>query len=214
MQAVDIETFAVGRLRCNCSILVDPESRRAIVVDPGGDLDVIRAHLLRLRATVTAILHTHTHIDHVGATAGLQQAWGAPAQIHESDRFLYDMLPVQAALLGFEVPERADMEGTLVDGTAVRAGAVEAVVLHTPGHTPGSVSFFVNGADTSYVMTGDTLFRGGIGRTDLWGGDSSEIMRSLEGKLLRLPDEAVVVPGHGPTTTIGKERATNPFLRR
>jgi glyoxylase-like metal-dependent hydrolase (beta-lactamase superfamily II) len=212
VQAVEIETFSVGRLRCNCSILVDPASRRAIVIDPGGDLDVIRGHLERLGATVAAILHTHTHIDHVGATAGLQQTSGAPAQIHEGDRFLYDMLPVQAAVLGLEVPERADIEGTLVDGAAVRAGAVEVSVLHTPGHTPGSVSFFVKGADTSYVMTGDTLFRRGIGRTDLWGGDSREIMRSLEGKLLRLPDDAVVIPGHGAKTTIGDERASNPFL--
>lgn len=207
-----IETFSVGPLRCNCSILVDPESRRAIVIDPGGDLDEIHARLARLGATVNAILHTHTHIDHVGATAGLQRASGAPAQIHEGDRFLYEMLPVQAALLRLDVPERADVEGSLVDGGAIRAGAVEAVVLHTPGHTPGSVSFFVKGADTSYVMTGDTLFRRGIGRTDLWGGDSHEIMRSLEGKLLPLPDDAVVVPGHGPNTTIGEERASNPFL--
>ncbi len=211
---MEIETFAVGPLRCNCSILVDPESRQAIVVDPGGDIDVIRARLARLRATVAAILHTHMHIDHVGATAGLQHASGAPAQIHEGDRFLYDMLPVQAAVLGLEVPERAEMEGTLVDGMTVRAGAVEAVVLHTPGHTPGSVSFFVKGADPSYVMTGDTLFHRGIGRTDLWGGDAREIMRSLEGKLLRLPDEAVVVPGHGTNTTIGQERVSNPFLMR
>ena len=209
---MQIETFSVGPLGCNCSILMDPDSRRAIVVDPGGELDVILAHIARLGATVEAIVHTHTHIDHVGATAGLQHRSGASAQIHEGDRFLYDMLPVQAAMLGFEVPEKAELEGRLLDGGTVSAGKLSLSVLHTPGHTPGSVSFFLKDPDGSYVLTGDTLFRRGIGRTDLWGGDSSEIMKSLEGKLLRLPDDAVVIPGHGPKTTIGEERASNPFL--
>jgi hydroxyacylglutathione hydrolase len=212
---VQIETFSVGPLGCNCSILVDEESRRAIVVDPGGELDVIRARIARLGAKVEAIVHTHTHIDHVGATAGIQRDSGAPAQIHESDRFLYELLPVQAAMLGFEVPEKADIEGSLRDGGTVSAGKLSLSVLHTPGHTPGSVSFFLKDASGSgsWVLTGDTLFRRGIGRTDLWGGDSKEIMRSLEGKLLRLPDDAVVIPGHGARTTIGEERDGNPFLR-
>jgi glyoxylase-like metal-dependent hydrolase (beta-lactamase superfamily II) len=211
---VQIETFSVGPLGCNCALLVDPDAHIAIVVDPGGDLEVIRARLRRLGVTsVEAIVHTHTHIDHVGATAGLQRDFGASAQIHEHDRFLYDMLPVQAAMLRFDVPERAEMEGSLVDGGTLRAGAVSVSVLHTPGHTPGSVSFFVKSPEGSFALTGDTLFRRGIGRTDLWGGDSKEILRSLEGKLLRLPDDAIVIPGHGPRTTIGDERATNPFLR-
>jgi hydroxyacylglutathione hydrolase len=209
---VQIETFRVGPLGCNCSIVFDPETRRAIVVDPGGDLDVIRARLGGLSLGVDAIVHTHTHIDHVGATRGLQEASGAPAQIHESDRFLYDLLPVQAAMLGLDLPEIAELEGTLKDGGTVSAGPIAMSVLHTPGHTPGSVSFFVKDASRSFVLTGDTLFRRGIGRTDLWGGDSREIMRSLEGKILRLPDEAVVIPGHGAKTTIGEERASNPFL--
>ena len=227
--SVKIETFRVGPLGCNCSIVFDPETQRAIVVDPGGDLDVIRAHLVRLGVGVDAIVHTHTHIDHVGATRGLQDASGAPAQIHESDRFLYNLLPIQSAMLGCEMPELAEIEGTLKDGGTVSAGQLRLSVLHTPGHTPGSVSFFlkeaaptspIGGPDDatpaarSYVLTGDTLFRRGIGRTDLWGGDSRQILKSLEGTLLRLPDDAVVIPGHGPNTTIGEERASNPFLSR
>jgi hydroxyacylglutathione hydrolase len=210
---VHIETLSVGPLGCNCSILMDAETRRAIVVDPGGDLDVIAERLARLGAGVDAIVHTHTHIDHVGATAGLQRSSGAPARIHEGDRFLYELLPVQAAMLGLPEPPKAEMEGSLDDGATVKAGAIELSVLHTPGHTPGSVSFFVKTPEGSYVLSGDTLFRRGIGRTDLWGGDTRAIMKSLRERLLVLPDDAVVIPGHGPSTTIGEERAGNPFLR-
>ena len=207
------ESFAAGPLGCNCSIVMDPESKRAIVVDPGGDLERIEARLGALGATVDAIVHTHTHIDHVGATPGIQRATNARACIHEADRFLYDLLPVQAAMIGVPLPERAEMEGSLVDGGTVRAGAIEMGVLHTPGHTPGSVTFIVRSGGETRVFTGDTLFRRGIGRTDLWGGDSALIMRSLREKILTLPDDARVVCGHGPDTTIGDERAGNPFLR-
>jgi len=207
-----VESFAVGPLGCNCSILADLEAKQAIVVDPGGDLPKIQARLAAHGLAVTAIVHTHTHIDHVGATAGLQRATGASAQIHEADRFLYDLLPVQAAMLGCELPEKTEMEGSLVDGTSLRAGALELGVLHTPGHTPGSVCFVVSAGGESRVFTGDTLFRRGIGRTDLWGGDSAAIGRSLRGKLLTLADECVVIAGHGPNTTIGEERRMNPFL--
>jgi len=209
-----VESFPVGPLGCNCSILADLEAKRAIVVDPGGDLDAIRARLDARGLSVTAIVHTHTHFDHVGATAGLQRATGASAKIHEADRFLYDLLPVQASMFGMDVPEMTEMEGSLVDGYAMHAGAIEMGVLHTPGHTPGSVCFVVSHGGASHVFSGDTLFRRGIGRTDLWGGDAEAIARSLEGKLLTLPDECVVVPGHGPLTTIGEERRMNPFLAR
>jgi glyoxylase-like metal-dependent hydrolase (beta-lactamase superfamily II) len=208
-----LECFPAGPLGCNCSIVMDPASKRAIVVDPGGDLEQIQARLSALGATVEAIVHTHTHIDHVGATAGVQEAHGARACIHEADRFLYDLLPVQAAMLGIPLPDKTEMEGSLVDGSTLRAGAIEMGILHTPGHTPGSVTFVVKGPDGMRVFSGDTLFRRGIGRTDLWGGDSAQILRSLKGKLLTLPDDAIVIPGHGPETTIGEERAKNPFLR-
>jgi len=209
-----VESFAVGPLGCNCSIVFDPVAKKAIVIDPGGDFEDIAARLEARGLTVTAIVHTHTHIDHVGATAPLQRATGAPASIHEADRFLYDMLPIQAALLGCELPERTDLDGSLVDGAALSAGEVQMGVLHTPGHTPGSVTFVVRDGAATRVFAGDTLFRRGIGRTDLWGGDPALIARSLKEKLMTLPDDAVVVAGHGPNTTIGEERRLNPFLAR
>jgi len=209
-----VETFPVGPLGCNCSILIDPASKSAIVIDPGGDFDVIRARVEKLGAKIVSIVHTHTHIDHVGATAELQRWADAPARIHEADRFLYEMLPVQAALIGTALPEACDLEGDLRDGAGVDAGAISAQVLHTPGHTPGSVSFLVQAPSGSVVFTGDTLFRRGIGRTDLWGGDSALIMRSLKARLMTLDGSTRVIAGHGPETTIGEEKKANPFLRR
>jgi glyoxylase-like metal-dependent hydrolase (beta-lactamase superfamily II) len=208
-----IETFPVGPLQCNCSILVDDETRRAIVIDPGGDFDNIRARLEKNGASVSAIVHTHTHIDHVGATAPLQRWSSAQAHIHEADRFLYDVLPVQSELLGVPLPEICDMQGDLVDEGVLRAGGLELVVLHTPGHTPGSVSFLVRTDGAHVAFTGDTLFRRGIGRTDLWGGDSDLIFRSLRTRLMTLAEDTKVIAGHGPATTIGEERRGNPFLR-
>jgi len=207
-----VESFAVGPLGCNCSIVADGTAKQAIVVDPGGDFETIEAKLGAQGLTVVAIVHTHTHIDHVGATAPLQRATRAPACIHEADRFLYDMLPIQAAMVGCATPEKTDLEGSLVDGRAIRFGDAEMGVLHKPGHTPGSVTFVVKDGTTTRVFAGDTLFRRGIGRTDLWGGDSQLILRSLRDRILTLPDDAVVVAGHGPNTTIGEERRLNPFL--
>jgi glyoxylase-like metal-dependent hydrolase (beta-lactamase superfamily II) len=208
-----IETFPAGPLGCNCSILVDPASKSAIVIDPGGDFALIRRKLEAHEARVTAIIHTHTHIDHVGATAEVQSLTGAPARIHEDDRFLYEMLPIQAAMLGIPLPQICDLDGDLADGAAVTAGAIDLGVLHTPGHTPGSVCFLVKSSEGHVLFSGDTLFRRGIGRTDLWGGDSKAIKRSLKGKILALDDATRVITGHGPGTTIGEERRANPFLR-
>lgn len=209
-----VETFAVGPLGCNCSILADLEAKEAIVVDPGGDEPVIRAALLRLGVTPKAIVHTHTHIDHVGATAPLQRAYNVSAKIHELDRPLYDAAAVQAQFLGLPVPEVAQMDGDLVDAGSIHFGRYEMGVLHTPGHTQGSCCFQVNAGAQTHVFTGDTLFKRGIGRTDLWGGDFGMLMNSLRDKLLTLPSDSLVVAGHGPGTTIGEEVRANPFLRR
>jgi glyoxylase-like metal-dependent hydrolase (beta-lactamase superfamily II) len=209
-----VETFAVGPLGCNCSIVVDEESPSAIVIDPGGDFERIRARLEKHNAKVGAIVHTHTHIDHVGATAPLQRWSGASARIHEADRFLYDLLPIQSELLGVPCPERCEIDGDLVDDALVRAGGLDLRVMHTPGHTPGSVSFVLRSPGGAVAFTGDTLFRGSIGRTDLWGGDHAQILRSLRNRLLSLEDDTKVISGHGATTTIGDERRSNPFLRR
>ncbi len=208
-----VETFPVGPLGCNCSIIADPDSGLAIVVDPGGEFEKIRGELEARDLRAHAIVHTHTHIDHVGATAPLQTWSGAEAHIHEADRFLYDMLPIQAAMLGIPEPEKCDMRGTLTDDFSIRAGKIELGVLHTPGHTPGSVSFLVDVDGEPCLFSGDTLFRGGIGRTDLWGGDHGQIVRSLETRLLSLDDGTRVVPGHGPESSIAVERRTNPFLQ-
>ncbi|MET0593033.1 MAG: MBL fold metallo-hydrolase [Polyangiaceae bacterium] len=208
-----IETLPVGPLQCNCSILVDEATRKAIVIDPGGDFEKIKARLEKAGAEVSAIVHTHTHIDHVGATAPLQRLTSARASIHEADRPLYELLPVQAQMLGIPLPEICELEGDLTDDLVIRAGGIELAVLHTPGHTPGSVSFLVRGDGEAVAFTGDTLFRRGIGRTDLWGGDSDLILRSLKNRLMTLEENTQVISGHGPMTTIGDEKRANPFLR-
>lgn len=212
-----VETLAVGPLGCNCSIVADLEAKRAVVIDPGGDFADLRARLDALGVRVDAIVHTHTHIDHVGCTAELQRATGAGASIHEGDRLLYRMLPVQAEMLGLPAPAAADMDDGLLDGGTLRAGALEIAVLHTPGHTPGSCSFVVegdvDGQRQTVVFAGDTLFRGSIGRTDIGGLDQETLVRSVRQRLLTLPDDARVITGHGESTTIGAERRSNPFLR-
>jgi hydroxyacylglutathione hydrolase len=210
-----IEHFAVGMLGCNCVILGDEERGEAIVVDPGGEGARILARLSELSLRCTAIIHTHTHFDHVGATRDVQEATSAPAMIHEEDLFLYagDGLQMQLDAFGvpMKAPEPVEIERFLVEGDAVRAGAVEAGVLHTPGHTPGSLCFSVAG-ETPVLIAGDTLFQGSVGRTDLWGGSAPTLLSSIKRKLLTLPDETLVITGHGPTTTIGRERRANPFL--
>lgn len=207
-----IETFPVGPLQCNCTILGDPASGEAIVVDPGGDLETVLARLQRHNLRCKAIVNTHTHIDHVGANDALRAQTGARLMMHEADIVLYDHLAVQAEMLGlFPPPPRSPVDEQIHQGDGVRAGALEVEVLHTPGHTPGSLCFYLPGA-APLVVSGDTLFAGGIGRTDLWGGDYDQEIDSIRTRLLALDDHTRVIPGHGPETTIGRERRRNPFL--
>ncbi len=211
-----VESFAAGPLGCNCTIVVDEATKEAVVVDPGGDLDLIRARLAKHGAKAKAILHTHTHFDHVGATAELQRATSAPARIHEGDQFLYSILPVQAGLFGIEAPESAELDAWLLDDEVVTIGGLDVHVIHTPGHTPGSCCFEVRarGGDDSGVvlLAGDTLFQRSVGRTDLWGGDQDALIKSIRGKLFALPDPTRVICGHGADTTIGVEKRSNPFV--
>ena len=204
------ERLVVGRFQCNCLILGCELTREAWVVDPGDEVDrilqVLRQHELKLKA----ILHTHAHLDHLGATHQLHSVTGASIALHEDDLYLNNNLLMQAEVLGLPVPETPQIDHSLKDEESLKLGSLETQVIHTPGHTPGSVCFFLPGKD-AILLTGDTLFSGGIGRTDLWGGSHSDILRSLE-RLMSFRDETEVFPGHGPSTTILKERKNNPFL--
>ncbi|HEV2196937.1 MAG TPA: MBL fold metallo-hydrolase [Candidatus Acidoferrum sp.] len=253
-------TIPVGMLQCNCSIIGDPLTREALVVDPGDEVTRILDLLGRRRLTVKAIVSTHAHIDHVGGLAKLHQYTGAPVLMHRDDLSLYQAMDIQASFLGVLPPDLTDVDQLLKEGDVLRWGSLEAQVIHTPGHTPGSVSLYLphdagkisltdkgvkvdakpgaadgkmeegdldvsekaNGEEPGsekteirlpQLLSGDTLFKGSIGRTDLWGGSMEEIMDSLRSKLMQLPDATIVHPGHGPMTTIGQEREVNPFLQ-
>lgn len=208
-----LEHFPVAPLGCNCVIVGDETRGEALVVDPGGESERILSRLDELGLRCAGIVHTHTHFDHVGATHLVQQATGAPTMLHEADLPLYQGMQMQLDAFGIPIraPAPVDIDRFLDEGDTVAAGAVEAGVLHTPGHTPGSLCFALEG-DRPVVLAGDTLFQRGIGRTDLWGGNGSDILRSIKAKLLSLPEETLVVTGHGPVTTIGEERRLNPFL--
>jgi len=220
------EILPVGMLQCNCHVLGDVETHEALVLDPGDEIERILEILARYHLKVRAIVSTHSHIDHVGGIANLARATGAPVLMHEADLLLYQHLDLQAAWLGMPTPEAAAIDQFLREGDAVRWGDFEARVLHTPGHSPGSITLFLPSEkqivepreqprkdSAPQLFAGDTLFAGSIGRTDLWGGSYDQILKSIRGKLLSLPDETIVFPGHGPSTTIGVERERNPFLQ-
>ncbi len=222
------EIVPVGWLQCNCSVIGDPQTREAIVVDPGDEVERILEIIARHRLNVRAIVNTHAHFDHVGGLVKMKRATGAPVLMHREDLGLYKLLETQAAMIGVEAPPMTEVDAFLSEGETLRWGAHEARVIHTPGHSPGSVCLHIpaargvavaeEGAASSAptagrLIAGDTLFAGSIGRTDLWGGSFDAIIDSIRAKLLSLPDDTRVFPGHGPQTTIGEERESNPFLR-
>ncbi len=204
------EQLTVGAFQCNCFILGCETSREALVIDPGDALPQISARLADQNLTVTAIVTTHAHLDHVGAMSGLAEATGAPTCMHRDDQFLYDHLAMQATAFGLPTPPSGPIERYLSDGDVIQWGAHQAEVLHTPGHTPGSLCFSVPEVDQ--LFSGDTLFKGSVGRTDLWGGDQPQLLQSIQQRLLPLPDDTTVWPGHGAATQMGLERERNPFL--
>lgn len=206
------EILPVGPLQCNCSIIGDESSREAMVIDPGDDIADILAIIQRQNLKVKQIVITHAHIDHVGGAMKLRAATGAPILLNQNDAALLKMLDVQAAWIGMRSPGNVDIDHSIGELDKVQAGSLVAQVMHTPGHTEGSVCIYFPAQQK--LIAGDTLFAGSIGRTDLPGGSFEKIISSLHEKVLSLPDETVVIPGHGPVTTIGEERESNPFLQK
>jgi len=205
------EILPVGMLQCNCSVFADEQTREAMVVDPGDEIESVLRVIAKHRCKVTAIVITHAHIDHIGGAQKLKQATGAPVYMNANDTGLQKMMSVQAGWLGMPTPEAVEIDVAAKEGDRLTVGATEVMVLHTPGHTQGSISLWM--PSEGKLVAGDTLFRDSIGRTDLPGGDGRQILRSIHDKLMPLPDETMVIPGHGDNTTIGREKEFNYFLQ-
>ncbi len=201
----------VGLLRCNCSIFGDPATHEAIVIDPGDNIGEIEEILASEGLKTKAIVITHAHIDHIGGAAVLKARTGAPVYMNQRDLDLYREIDVQAAWLGMEKPDTTTIDVDAREGGKLELGAAVFHILETPGHTRGSIGLWI--PSESKLAAGDTLFFDSIGRTDLPGGDGQAILRSIRDKLMVLPDETLVIPGHGANTTIGREKRRNPFLR-
>ena len=206
-----VETIPVGPLQCNCTILGDVVSRKAIVVDPGGDAELLLERLVELNLQVERIIHTHAHLDHFLASGKMKEATGAKLALHREDLFLWDMLEDQCRMFGipFEPPPPPDQ--WLENEEEIDLNDLQGKALHTPGHTPGSMCFLFE--SQKLLIAGDTLFQGSIGRTDLWGGDFMKIEKSIQEKLYTLDEETSVITGHGESTSIGHEMRANSFVR-
>jgi len=207
-----LESFPVGPLQCNCVVLGDEESRTAVVIDPGDEAEAIEEVLDQHRLKISEIVHTHAHIDHILAADRLRRERGGRVGLHEADRFLWDAVPMQASFIGVKSQPLGAVDRWLKGGDTIPFGRHHLDVIETPGHTPGSLCFLLDGAPP-IVFSGDTLFQRSIGRTDLWGGSHERLLTSIRDRLFTLDAETLVHPGHGSMTTIRDEKKSNPFLR-
>ena len=205
------EILPVGLLQCNCSILGDETSREAIVIDPGDDIARIVALLAKHQLTVKQIIITHAHIDHIAGALRLKEITGAPILYNQLDLPLVKMMDIQAGWLGIPTPKVSAPDEDLRDGQTISIVGLTGSVIHTPGHTQGSSCLYL--PDQTLLIAGDTLFAGSVGRTDLPGGNTQQLLKSIHDRLLTLPDDTKVIPGHGPNATIATERSENPFLQ-
>ena len=210
-----IEVFPTGPIQANCTLLGDVDAGELVVIDPGEEAERIIARIEASRLEAVKILHTHGHLDHAGGTADLFRRLGGdvPVALHREELPLYRSLPTQGQMFGLEAEDPPEPTVWLEHGQIVEVGSLRLEVRHTPGHSPGSVSFVLQGTETDLVIVGDVLFAGSIGRTDLWGGSFPVLEKSIKEQLYTLPDSTRVITGHGPDTTIGHEKATNPFVK-
>ncbi|MCZ6679279.1 MAG: MBL fold metallo-hydrolase [Candidatus Poribacteria bacterium] len=206
-----LESLVVSPFQSNCWILGCEETRAGVVIDPGDEaeriLKVVEAHKLTLKY----LIHTHGHLDHVSATAAIQRETGAPVLIHEADGMLLDHLSAQGMMFGIAAPEPPAVDQYIREGDRISFGQYTLSVIETPGHSPGGICLKLE--DEGLLFAGDTLFQGSIGRTDLWGASYEQLMDSIRDQLMPLDDETIVHPGHGPSTTLGREKRENPFLQ-
>ncbi len=219
-----VKLLTVGPFQANCYVLGCEETRKALVIDPGDDPERIAAEIDQNQLEVASYLHTHGHIDHVGATARLKAKLGGEILMNAADGFLYEKAPEQAQQFGIQIPSMEPVDRTIEEGDTISWGRATGRIIATPGHSPGGICLHVagsvmgvspddDGTEPDWLFTGDTLFNGSIGRTDLPGGSYEELMRSIREKLLVFPDATVVASGHGPLTTVGREKQINPFVR-
>ena len=207
-----LEKLSLGPFQCNCTILGCEKTKEAVVIDPGDEPERIIEILKNQGLKPKYLLHTHAHLDHVGGTCGVQEHAGGDACLHKGDEFLFDNVPMQAALFNLPPPPTGKIDQWIGEGDVLQFGNHKIQVFHTPGHTPGSISFLLEDPEGDQLFSGDTLFARSIGRTDLWGGDFNQIIKSIRDKLLPLDDKTIIHAGHGPNSTIGAERSSNPFI--
>lgn len=207
-ETLERHTFQVGPLGCNCSILWSTKNQQAIIIDPGAEFEKIQKVCRQHKLDIVAILHTHAHFDHIGASEACHHEWGSPVYLESSDLFLWNQIEMQGAAFGLSLDPINIKPERLEDEMAFTFGSFQIKTLHTPGHTPGSCSFLVN----DLLFAGDTLFLNSVGRSDLWGGDFAQLSKSIKERLYCLDDDTEVIAGHGPNTRIGREKRNNPFV--